>query len=236
MKKTAVIIQARMGSKRLPGKIMKKILNKPMIEYVVERLSKSNFISDIIVATSNDPNNMGLIKFLESKGINYYVGDEEDVLARYYLAAKKFKVKNIVRITADCPLVDPQIVDNTISKYFEDTVDYTSNIFPRSFPKGLDTEVFSFNALERAYFESTKNYDREHVTSYMRESKKFNISNYSFKEDHSGVRLTVDWKEDFILIDKIFNFFKPNIFFSWLEVISIMDNDPKLLEINQHLS
>lgn len=236
MKKIAVIMQARMGSTRLPGKIMKKIMGKPMIEYVLERISKSNFINDIIVATSNDPNNQGLIQFLKSKGIKYYMGDEEDVLGRYYLAAKKFRVKNIVRITADCPLVDPQIVDNTVSKYFEDQVDYTSNIFPRSFPKGLDTEVFSFKALEKAYFESTLKYDREHVTSYIRESENFNISNYSIEKDYSSVRLTVDWKEDFILIDKIFNFFKPNIFFNWLEVISIMDKNPKLLEINKHLS
>jgi len=233
--KTIAIIQARMGSKRLPGKVMMKIIGKPIIEHLIDRVSKSGYINDIVVATSNKTENQELINFLKLKGIKFFIGDEEDVLSRYYLTAKKYQAKNIVRITADCPLIDYSVIDSTIKAYFEDTVDYTSNIFPRSFPKGLDTEVFSFKSLEKAFKESNKKYDREHVTPYIRESGKFKISNFSYKKDLSHVRLTVDWKEDFILIDKIFNIFKPNALFTWLDIISIMDKDPNLHKINSHL-
>ncbi len=233
--KTIAIIQARMGSTRLPGKVMMKIIGKPIIEHLIDRVSKSGYINDIVVATSNKTENQELINFLKLKGIKIFIGDEEDVLSRYYLTAKKYQAKNIVRITADCPLIDYSVIDSTIKAYFKDTVDYTSNIFPRSFPKGLDTEVFSFNSLEKAFKESNKKYDREHVTPYIRESGKFKISNFSYEKDLSHVRLTVDWKEDFILIDKIFNIFKPNTLFNWLDIISIMDKDPNLYKINSHL-
>tara|TARA_B100000886_G_C20399586_1_gene481937 strand:- start:36 stop:743 length:708 start_codon:yes stop_codon:yes gene_type:complete len=233
--KTIAIIQARMGSTRLPGKVMMKIIGKPIIEHLIDRVSKSGYINDIVVATSNKTENQELINFLKLKGIKIFIGDEEDVLSRYYLTAKKYQAKNIVRITADCPLIDYSVIDSTIKAYFKDTVDYTSNIFPRSFPKGLDTEVFSFKSLEKAFKESNKKYDREHVTPYIRESGKFKISNFSYKKDLSHVRLTVDWKEDFILIDKIFNIFKPNALFNWLDIISIMDKDPNLYKINSHL-
>lgn len=233
--KTIAIIQARMGSTRLPGKVMMKIIGKPIIEHLIDRVSKSGYINDIVVATSNKTENQELINFLKLKGIKIFIGDEEDVLSRYYLTAKKYQAKNIVRITADCPLIDYSVIDSTIKAYFKDTVDYTSNIFPRSFPKGLDTEVFTFKSLEKAFKESNKKYDREHVTPYIRESGKFKISNFSYKKDLSHVRLTVDWKEDFILIDKIFNIFKPNTLFNWLDIISIMDKDPNLYKINSHL-
>ena len=212
MKKTAIIIQARMGSTRLPGKIMKKILNKPMIEYLIERASKSKMIDDIIVATSDTKENKELIDFLKAKSVKYFIGDENDVLSRYYYTAKKFNIDNIIRVTADCPLIDATIIDDTVKKYYKDKVDYASNIFPRSFPKGLDTEIFSFNSIEKAFNEANSLYDREHVTPYIRESGKFDISNISYEKDYSYLRLTVDWEEDFKLISKIFNQFKPNIF------------------------
>ena len=235
MKKTAVIIQARMGSKRLPGKIMKKILNKPMIEYLIKRVSRSTMVDDIIVATSKKRENKELVYFLKSKNVKCFLGDEDDVLSRYYFTAKKFKINNIIRITADCPLIDPTVIDNTIKKYFHDHADYTSNIFPRTYPKGLDTEVFSFNALERAFNEASSKYDREHVTPYIRESGNFEISNNSYSKDYSNLRLTVDWEEDFKLIDKIFNLFKPNIFFNWLEIVNELNKNPDLVKINYHL-
>ena len=139
MRNISVIIQARMGSSRLPGKIMKEIIDKPMIEYLLDRVSKSKMINEIIVATSDKKENIEFIDFLKSKNVNYFVGDEEDVLCRYYLSAKKYNITDIVRITADCPIVDSKVIDNIVKKYIEDDVDYTSNIFPRSFPKGLDT-------------------------------------------------------------------------------------------------
>ena len=134
MNKLIAIIQARMGSTRLPGKVMMKIIGKPIIEHLIDRVSKSGYINDIVVATSNKTENQELINFLKLKGIKIFIGDEEDVLSRYYLTAKKYQAKNIVRITADCPLIDYSVIDSTIKAYFKDTVDYTSNIFPRSFP------------------------------------------------------------------------------------------------------
>lgn len=235
MKKTAIIIQARMGSTRLPGKIMKKILNKPMIEYLIERASKSKMIDDIIVATSDTKENKELIDFLKAKSVKYFIGDENDVLSRYYYTAKKFNIDNIIRVTADCPLIDATIIDDTVKKYYKDKVDYASNIFPRSFPKGLDTEIFSFNSIEKAFNEANSLYDREHVTPYIRESGKFDISNISYEKDYSYLRLTVDWEEDFKLISKIFNQFKPNIFFNWLDVVDELFKNPELIQINNHL-
>ena len=235
MKKTAIIIQARIGSTRLPGKIMKKILNKPMIEYLIERASKSKMIDDIIVATSDTKENKELIDFLKAKSVKYFIGDENDVLSRYYYTAKKFNIDNIIRVTADCPLIDATIIDDTVKKYYKDKVDYASNIFPRSFPKGLDTEIFSFNSIEKAFNEANSLYDREHVTPYIRESGKFDISNISYEKDYSYLRLTVDWEEDFKLISKIFNQFKPNIFFNWLDVVDELFKNPELIQINNHL-
>ena len=235
MKKTAIIIQARMGSTRLPGKIMKKILNKPMIEYLIERASKSKMIDDIIVATSDTKENKELVDFLKAKSVKYFIGDENDVLSRYYYTAKKFNIDNIIRVTADCPLIDANIIDDTVKKYYKDKVDYASNIFPRSFPKGLDTEIFSFNSIEKAFNEANSLYDREHVTPYIRESGKFDISNISYEKDYSYLRLTVDWEEDFKLISKIFNQFKPNIFFNWLDVVDELFKNPELIQINNHL-
>tara|TARA_Y200000002_G_C22612399_1_gene634423 strand:+ start:33 stop:743 length:711 start_codon:yes stop_codon:yes gene_type:complete len=235
MKKTAIIIQARMGSTRLPGKIMKKILNKPMIEYLIERASKSKMIDDIIVATSDTKENKELVDFLKAKSVKYFIGDENDVLSRYYYTAKKFNIDNIIRVTADCPLIDATIIDDTVKKYYKDKVDYASNIFPRSFPKGLDTEIFSFNSIEKAFNEANSLYDREHVTPYIRESGKFDISNISYEKDYSYLRLTVDWEEDFKLISKIFNQFKPNIFFNWLDVVDELFKNPELIQINNHL-
>ena len=236
MRKIGVIVQARMGSKRLPGKIMKEIINKPMIEYLLNRISNSKTINEIVVATSDKRENLEFIDFLKHKNIKYYIGDEEDVLSRYYLTAKKYNFTDIVRVTADCPVIDPKVIDNTVKKYIKDDVDYTSNIFPRSFPKGLDTEIFSFESLKKAHIESNSEYDREHVTPYIRESGNFKISNLSLNKDYSNYRLTVDWAEDFKLIDKVFNFFKPNIFFSWIEVVDLFKKNPELILINNHLN
>ena len=236
MRNISVIIQARMGSSRLPGKIMKEIIDKPMIEYLLDRVSKSKMINEIIVATSDKKENIEFIDFLKSKNVNYFVGDEEDVLCRYYLSAKKYNITDIVRITAACPIVDSKVIDNIVKKYIEDDVDYTSNIFPRSFPKGLDTEVFSFHSLFKAHNEANSVYDREHVTPYIRESGNFKVSNLSLDKDYSNYRLTVDWEEDLKLIKKIFNFFKPDIFFNWLDVVDLLKKNPELIDINSHLN
>ena len=149
--KTVIIIQARMLSKRLPGKVLKKILGKPMIELIIQRLKKCKEVNEIIVATSKDNSNQKLDEHLRKMKINYFRGDEEDVLNRFYYAAKKNNARIIVRITADCAVADPRLIDEFIKKFKKEKVEYLSNAFPYSYPDGLDIEVFSFAFLFKAF-------------------------------------------------------------------------------------
>tara|TARA_B100000886_G_C20422202_1_gene492155 strand:- start:1153 stop:1860 length:708 start_codon:yes stop_codon:yes gene_type:complete len=229
------IVQARMGSTRLPGKVMKEIMGVPSIKYLLDRLSRSTKLNEIIVATSSEKANRPLIEYLEEIGYKVFVGSEDNVLERYYLASANYKNHNIIRITGDCPLVDPLLLDKMIDHYVANDADYLSNIWPRSFPKGLDIEIFSYHSLNRAYHETSDKYDLEHVTPYIRESGKFNVANYLNKNDYSNQRWTVDWPEDFELIKEIFEYFTPEIFFSWEEIISLYQDKPEIFKINKHL-
>ena len=229
------IVQARMGSTRLPGKVMKEIMGVPSIKYLLDRLSRSTKLNEIIVATSSEKANRPLIEYLEEIGYKVFVGSEDNVLERYYLASANYKNHNIIRITGDCPLVDPLLLDKMIDHYVANDADYLSNIWPRSFPKGLDIEIFSYHSLNRAYHETSDKYDLEHVTPYIRESGKFNVANYLNKNDYSNQRWTVDWPEDFELIKEIFEYFTPEIFFSWEAIISLYQDKPEIFNINKHL-
>ena len=163
------IVQARMGSTRLPKKVMKEIMGVPSIKYLLDRLSKSNKLDEIIVATSSEEVNKPLIKYLDEIGYKVFIGSEDNVLERYYLASKNYKNHNIVRITGDCPLVDSSLLDKMIDYFIAHNSDYLSNLWPRSFPKGLDIEIFTYQSLKRAYHETNDKYDLEHVTPYIRE-------------------------------------------------------------------
>jgi glutamate-1-semialdehyde 2,1-aminomutase len=224
-----------MGSSRLPGKVMKKISGKPCITFLLNRLTKAKKLDDIIVATSINIENKQLIKHVVDSGFKVYVGSEHDVLERFFLASQNYKSFNIIRITGDCPLVDPRLLDKMIEKFEINDYDYLSNIFPRSYPKGLDIEIFTYDSLKKAHKESSKDYEREHVTPYMRESGKFKVGNYENFVNNSNYRLTVDWPEDFQLISDIFNHFKPDIYFSWEEVITLAHNKPDFFRVNEHL-
>ena len=171
--KIASIIQARMGSSRMPGKVMKKIDGIPMIELLIKRLSKSKMIDQIIVATSEKKGNSPLINHIESLNLICEIGDEDDVLKRYFNAAKNNEVDIVVRITGDCPLIDSDLVDKCVATFLDKKVSYLSNIDPCTYPDGLDIEVFSFEALKMSYELATSEYDREHVTPYIRNSDEF---------------------------------------------------------------
>ena len=203
-KKVVAIVQARVGSSRLPGKVLKKINKKEAILILLKRLSKSKKIHDIIVAIPIKKKDDRLYRILIKNNYKVFRGDENNVLKRYYNCAKKFDLKNIVRITGDNPLVDPKLVDKIIGIYQRKNFDYVSNIEKRTFPKGLDVEVFSFDALKIAYFNAKKKFDREHVTPYLRK-KKFKRYNYVNKEDFSNIRVTLDTMNDFYLIKKIYS-------------------------------
>ena len=155
MKKYTAVIQARLESTRLPGKILKKIGKIPVIEFLIRRLSKSNKISKIIVATTSDPKDDLLCKYLVDKKINFFRGSAKNVLERYYKCAIKFKLKDIIRITSDCPLIDIKILEEVLLKYESENLEYVCNTLPPTFPDGLDVEVFSFNTLKKT-FDNTK--------------------------------------------------------------------------------
>lgn len=202
-----------MGSKRLPGKVLKKIQNKPLIEILMSRIKKSKLPSDIIVLTTKNKSDDVLVSFLESKEIKYFRGDEDDVLDRYYNAYKKFPCDYIVRITGDCPLMDPYLLDKVIKFSLNTESDYCSNIFKESFPDGQDIEVIKNSVLINAWQKAKLRSEREHVTPFIikntniRGGDLFKANAYESIQDYSKVRMTVDTLTDFntikILIDKL---------------------------------
>jgi glutamate-1-semialdehyde 2,1-aminomutase len=233
--KTVAIIQARMGSTRLPNKVMKLIGGVPMIELLLARLEHAAELDEIVVATSVDERNQPLVDHVSKLGYRCYQGSENDVLDRYIQAAKMAQADVVIRVTGDCPLVDPDLVDEAIRSYKTAGVDYLSNASPPSYPDGLDTEVFSFAALERAAAETDKPYDHEHVTPYLRESGKFRQTALQNAEDLSALRWTVDESADFEVISNVFAHFAPDIHFTWQQVLELQRSQPHIFAANQHL-
>jgi glutamate-1-semialdehyde 2,1-aminomutase len=228
-------IQARMGSVRLPNKVMKIVNGKPLIEYLLLRVAKAKLIDKVVVATSVNINNDPLVSFVNSLGFETYRGSERDVLSRFYEAAKFHNATSVLRITADCPLVDPVLIDSLISEYYNSGTDYATNTLPPTYPDGLDLEVFSFQSLERAYQEAIAPNEREHVTPYIRNSGIFKIHNIVNKIDYSDRRWTVDEINDFEVVSNIFQYFHPDIFFDWNSIIEIENLRPEMFQINKHI-
>lgn len=239
MKKAVAIIQARLGSTRLPGKVMKKIAGKTVLQHVVERVQVSKGIDGIVIATTTKEEDLLIAKEAERLGVKYYRGSEEDVLARYYYAAKENKADIVVRITSDCPLIDPFVLDNMLSKFCEANdeieVDYMSNTIQRTFPRGLDAEIFSFAALEKAFNEAGKNYEREHVTPYFYQNPQiFTIIGYREDEDNSEYRLTLDTEEDLLVITQIYeHLYRGERLIKTEEIISFIEKHPEIKAINE---
>ncbi len=237
--KTAAIIQARMGSTRLPGKVMKDLKGKPVLWHVIERVKQSKNIDRIIIATTTHKRDLIIFEKAKEWGVNAYQGSEEDVLARYYEAADKYDIDTVVRITSDCPLIDPKVTDEIVEYYTKN--DYTlvtnagSDLNNRTYPRGLDTEVFSFNALEKAYNTAEENYQREHVTPYIYENYD-DVYYYKNDKDLSNYRLTLDEKDDYILIKKIYEkLYDGKHDFYMKDIISFLSRNSKIAKINQHV-
>tara|TARA_A100001015_G_scaffold320665_1_gene447899 strand:- start:3605 stop:5638 length:2034 start_codon:yes stop_codon:yes gene_type:complete len=233
--KVVALIQARLGSTRLPGKVMLPIMDKPLIEILLARLAKSTEINEIVVATSVNTINDKLQSFVESMGFQCTRGSEKDVLARFYESAKTTQADIIVRITGDCPLVDPVLVDKCIKAFKNDGVDYFSNVDPVSYPDGLDIEVFSFESLDIANKEAKTTFDREHVTPYIRNSMNFSRGSMKHNQDLSACRWTVDESEDLLVINNVFKHFAPDIHFNWKQVYELQKSHNELFAINQHI-
>lgn len=204
-----LITQARMASTRFPGKIAKQIQGKSLLEIHLNRLKQCKKVSNIIVATTDTPSDDFTAKSVESWGFDVFRGSENDVLSRYYQAALPYAPQWIVRVTSDCPLIDPALVDEIITFAQENHLDYGSNVLVERFPDGQDAEVITFNTLEKAYQSATKKSDREHVTPYIRNNADgqgenlFRAANYPSPEDFSHVRMTVDEAADFELIERL---------------------------------
>ncbi|MDF2065816.1 glycosyltransferase family protein [Bacillus sp. Cr_A10] len=237
--KIIAIIQARMGSTRLPGKILKVVNGKTLLEYQLERVKQSRKIDQIIIATTVEDADQPIIDFCEEYGIKYYRGSENDVLSRYYETAQKYDADIIVRLTSDCPIIDPIIIDKTIQHYLDNSLifDYVSNTVERTFPRGLDTEVFSLNALKKAYEAATLARDREHVTAYLYTNPEiFRIGHLTNKKDYGNNRWTVDTLEDFRLIDLILTeLYQPNKMFYMEDIINLLEKHPDWVKLNAHI-
>ena len=233
--KIDIIVQARYSSSRLPGKILKKINNKTLFEILILRLKKIKNINNIIIACTDNYNDIKIIKLCKKMNLKYYIGSEKNVLERFYLAAKKYKSKNIIRVTSDCPLIDPKIVNEGVKIFFNKKVDYLSNCYPPTFPDGLDFEIFKFNSLKKAYFNSKNIIEKEHLTQYIVNNSKFSKFNFENKKDFSQIRLTVDYYKDYLLIKKIFQKFKNNFYISFKEILKLYNADKNLFRLNKNI-
>ena len=237
VKKIAAIVQARITSTRLPGKVLMDIEGKPMLWHTINRLKMAKKIDEIILAIPNTKKNDILVEFAEEDNLKYFRGSEEDVLSRYYLAAKKFNCDIIIRITSDCPLIDPKVVDLIIEKHLKSGSDYTSNVMKRTFPRGLDVEVFNFNVLEKVSQKAQSNPEKEHVTLYVRNHpKEFFLVNIENNQDISEMRWTVDEIADLEFIREIYKrLYKKNKIFLMKDIVDLLRKYPALMEINKNI-
>ena len=231
--KTAIILQAREDSMRFPGKVLYPISGKPLIIKILERLKKSKLKDKIITAIPKNKENTRLNKILRKNKFTVYRGNKDNVLKRYYDAAKKHKVKIIVRITADCPFADSDIIDRLIKLLINKKFDYVSNTLKPSFPDGIDVEVFTFEALSEAYKKAKSYYDKEHVTPYIKKKKNFKKFNLKYKKNLSKIRLTVDEKIDIELVEYVYKNFKSNI--SWEKIVKSKDIKKIFLSKNKEI-
>jgi len=233
--KVVAIVQARMGSVRFPGKVMRPINGVPMIEILLRRLCGAKRLDLVVVATSEDRKNADFAEYVRSRGYLVFEGSENDVLDRYYQAAVRFEADAIVRVTGDCPLIDSSIVDHVIETYLASGADYVSNTMVPTFPDGLDVSIFSFEALQVAHREATRAYDREHVVPYIRTCGKFRCENVLHTTDHSLERWTVDEPSDFEVVSAVFAHFHPRTDFGWFEVLDLKRTQPEVFAANRHL-
>jgi len=250
---SVAIIQARMGSSRLPGKVLLDIAGKPMLRRVIERVQCAKMLDELVVATTLDPSDDPLAAFCTERGYACHRGSQFDVLDRYYQAAVNLQAEIVVRITADCPVIDPDLINNALEVYMESGVDFIANRLPppfgRTYPIGLDIEICSFNALSRAWKEATQAYQREHVMPYLYEDVHLQVisptqscgtSGRGFKvlllnhvPDRGSSRWTVDTPADLEFIREVYAHFGGREDFSWLEILDLVQKNPELARINE---
>jgi spore coat polysaccharide biosynthesis protein SpsF len=229
------VIQARVGSSRLPGKVLMPIMGKSMLERQLERVNLCRRIDGIVVATSDGPEDEEIVAVCDDAGVEIFRGDLHDVLDRFYRAAKKYAPDHVVRLTGDCPLIDPALIDRLIDFYLSEPCDYASNCEAPTMPDGLDAEVMSFEALERAWQEATASSEREHVTPYIRSHpEKFKTRCYQYHKDLSHMRWTVDEPQDLEFVRQVYQRLYPSKpDFSFQDVLELLEDEPALCRINE---
>ncbi len=240
--KIVAIIQARMGSTRLPGKVMKSLCGHSVLAHVIYRARACHLVDEVVVATTTAPADDLIEAECRRVGATVFRGSEEDVLARYYHAACTVDADVVVRITSDCPLFDPQVLEEMLSRFLGgggdvDFPDYFSNTLTRTYPRGLDAEIFTFAALERAFDEAEEPFEREHVTPYFyQQPDLFSTDGLTNDRDWSEYRWTLDAEDDWTLIEEIYTrLFSPGRLFTTGEVVALMDRHPELVLLNAHV-
>lgn len=235
MPKVVAIIQARMGSTRLPGKMMMQILGKPIIAHVFDRVKQAKNLSAVWLATTTDPADDVLADWAKKNNVPVYRGSVNDVCDRYYQTAKLSEAEVVVRVTGDCPLADPAVIDQVVGKYLKGGFEYVCNTQPPTFPDGLDTEVFAFTTLEKAWREAKLASEREHVTPYIwKHPEIFSIKNIIHSPDLSVERWTLDTPEDFVFLEKVITAINNDVLAGLDKILSHIQTHPEWRAINSN--
>lgn len=236
--KVTAIIQARMTSSRLPGKILMEVLGKPLLQLMIERVQQAKCINSVVLATTTNKEDDPTEELGKSMGVEVFRGSEEDVLDRFYRAADKFGGEHIMRLTGDCPLIDPDFLDELTDFYFDGGYDYAANCVEPTLPDGLDAEIISMKALREVHEKAVRPPHKEHVTLYVRDNAdQFKIGSWKHTEDYSSMRWTVDNREDFELVKAILEGVveqKPD--FRMADVIALLKENPDFSALNAHIN
>lgn len=228
------ILQARVSSTRLPGKVLRPLLGEPMIARQVERLRRARMLEALVLATSTDPSDDALARWADAAGVPVYRGSLDDVLDRFVCAARPYAPLHVVRLTGDCPLADPAVIDLVVARHLESGADYTSNTIEPTWPDGLDVEAMTMAALEAAAREATARFQREHVTQFiLRQPERFRLENVRAEHDLSGLRWTVDEPADFELVETIYAALYPsNPAFGTADILAFLQHNPQWMTYN----
>lgn len=230
--KTVAIIQARVGSTRLPKKVLMDLHGKTVLQHVVGRVETAGV--DVVVATTVEQADDEIVSLCEKNNIKYFRGSEEDVLSRYYEAAKYSGAEQIVRVTSDCPLYDGSLLKDMLE--YRGDEDYLSNVIERRFPRGLDTEIFNFDVLEKAHKEASQKFEREHVTPYIYQNPdKFKIRHYKRQPNLADMRWTLDTEEDWQMIKAVYDNLYEGKIFSTVDVVEFLEANPEIANINAEI-
>jgi spore coat polysaccharide biosynthesis protein SpsF len=235
--KIVAIIQARMGSTRLPGKVLLDLGGNNVLARVVRRVRRSRLINDVVIATTHDSRDDVIVAECRRLAVECFRGEELNVLDRYYRAALTAEAGAVVRITSDCPLIEPEVSDKVIQAFLDQTPDYASNTLTRTYPRGLDTEIMTFDALLRAWEKAQRDYQRVHVTPYLYENPdQFKVVQVTAENDFSEHRWTLDTPEDLAFLRTVYSRMGNGDDLYWRDLLSLLEREPELVEMNRHIT